>query len=178
MPGSSAPLGGRCVLHSRGSRPLTASGEALSRGVKGRAGKEEGWRMDLNTRRRDRNPGANPIHGHATSRVPAQISRRPTDQAQGAPQALKQKQRAPPPEACPLHTEPSWLRARLRGSVCQRLGGSARPRPGQATCTRQPELTYSSRVSQLLAALARGIQIDVFTLTSFLTGVFTLGETG
>lgn len=41
-----------------------------------------------------------------------------------------------------------------------------------------PEVTYSSRVSQLLAALARGVQTDVFTLTSLLTGVFTLGETG
>lgn len=41
-----------------------------------------------------------------------------------------------------------------------------------------PELTYSSRLSQLLAALARGVQTDVFTLTSLLTGVFTLGETG
>lgn len=42
----------------------------------------------------------------------------------------------------------------------------------------RPDVTYASRASQLLAALARGIQIDVFTLTSLLTGVFTLGETG
>lgn len=40
------------------------------------------------------------------------------------------------------------------------------------------EVTYSSRVSQLLAARARGVQTDVFTLTSLLAGVFTLGETG
>lgn len=37
---------------------------------------------------------------------------------------------------------------------------------------------FSSRMREFPVALARGIQIDVFTLTSLLTGVFTLGETG
>lgn len=40
-----------------------------------------------------------------------------------------------------------------------------------------PEVTYSSRGSQLLAGLARGVQIDIFTPTNFLAGgIFTLGE--
>lgn len=54
-----------------------------------------------------------------------------------------------------------------------------------SACTRQPlpsawplPVTYSSRMREFPVALARGIQIDVFTLTSLLTGVFTLGETG
>lgn len=40
------------------------------------------------------------------------------------------------------------------------------------------QVTYSCRVRDLPVALARGIQIDVFTLTSLLAGVFALGETG
>lgn len=54
-----------------------------------------------------------------------------------------------------------------------------------SACTRQPlprawplPVTYSSSMREFPVALARGIQIDVFTLTSLLTGVFTLGETG
>lgn len=51
--------------------------------------------------------------------------------------------------------------------------------PGRATCTRPPpEVTYSSRGSQLRVALARGIQTDIFTLASLLAGLLTLGETG
>lgn len=51
------------------------------------------------------------------------------------------------------------------------FGGSAAHAEGHP-----PEVTYSSRESQLLAGLARGVQIDIFTATSFLTGgVFTLG---
>ena len=45
---------------------------------------------------------------------------------------------------------------------------------GLAACTRQPEVTSSSRAGQLLAALARAIQTDVVPLT----GVLALGETG
>lgn len=39
-------------------------------------------------------------------------------------------------------------------------------------------VTYSFRAREFPVALARGIQIDIFTLTSLLTGVFTLRETG
>lgn len=69
-------------------------------------------------------------------------------------------------EPRPLPTEPCRLPARQEQ-------GPARPH-----ARGRPDVTYASRASQLLAALARGIQIDVFTLTSLLTGVFTLGETG
>lgn len=44
-------------------------------------------------------------------------------------------------------------------------------------CTRPPpEVTYSSRGSQLLAGLARGVQTDIVTPANFLAaGIFTLG---
>lgn len=49
----------------------------------------------------------------------------------------------------------------------------------QAAPSRCPlQVTYSFRAREFPVALARGIQIDVFTLTSLLTGVFTLRETG
>ena len=64
------------------------------------------------------------------------------------------------------------------GPGSSRAGGSGRWEQGRATglaaCTRQPEVTYSSRAGQLLAALARAIQTDVVPLT----GVLALGETG
>lgn len=57
--------------------------------------------------------------------------------------------------------------------------------PVQSACTGQGSpsraswaVTYSFRAWEFPVALARGIQIDIFTLTSLLTGVFTLRETG
>lgn len=87
--------------------------------------------------------------------------------------------RAPPPGSRSLSTDQAGSRKPHR-SRCKGSGWRAGPSPpGQAACSRPPaEATYSSRGSQLRAALARGIQIDVFTLTSLLAGVFTLGETG
>lgn len=111
------------------------------------------------------------------------------------PHALKQEQRADlhleamsSPKGRAGSQQPAGAQSagdQEGGSTQQKQVRGKRPRegraqalPGQATCRRPPEVTYSSRGSQLLAALARGIQIDIFTLTSFLTGVFTLGETG
>lgn len=67
---------------------------------------------------------------------------------------------------------------------CAGEAGAKRVSPGvSSACTRQPlrgspALTYSFRAREFPVALARGIQIDIFTLTSLLTGVFTLRETG
>lgn len=120
--------------------------------------------------------GTGPGHRQAAPWTP-----RPIGQARGAPLELKRKHRGD------LHQKPSpHPRGRAGKAAGTRSASDRGARPDgsqaepwrQAACTRQPEVTYSSGVSQLLAALARGVQTDVFALTSFLTGVFTLGETG
>lgn len=64
-------------------------------------------------------------------------------------------------------TEAATRKATFRGAVLAHAQGYP------------PEVTYSSRGSQLLVGLARGVQIDIFTATSFLTGgIFTLGRQG
>lgn len=77
-----------------------------------------------------------------------------------------------------LHRKPGPLAV---GPVCQGPGGSARSRgrpAGRPHTQSSPEATYSSRASPLLAALARGAQVDIFTLTRLLAGAGALGETG
>lgn len=94
-------------------------------------------------------------------------------QAPGAPRAPPQKPRETSAGPRPRPTGPGLLVT--GGSGSQK---PVQPLPGRPHAQGSPEVTYSSRGSQLLAALARGIQTDVFTLTSLLTGVFALGETG
>lgn len=179
-PGQQRHCGDRCVS-TRGPRArLPAPWEAASEGAKGHAGEREGWRADVDARRWDRKPrsgpGTRPGRRQAAPRTP-----RPIGWARGAPLDWKRKQRGD------LHQKPCPHPQGRAGEAAGTRSASdrgARPdgsraEPGrQAACTRQPEATYSSGGSPLLAALARGVQTDVFALTSFLTGVFTLGETG
>lgn len=122
----------------------------------------EGWRVDLNTRRWDRRKSQeHAVRGQAISGLPTD-SRRPTGLARGVPHARKQKPRAD------LHS--SHVLSPGAGLLVTERLSQTEAGPGQ------PEATYSSRASQLRAALARGAQTDVFTPTSLRTGVFTLGR--